>query len=195
MNALEQMTDEDLAGLLHQRDEPAFMEIYNRYWKLLYSSVHAVLRDSEQAKDIVQEVFISIWSNAGNHPITHLKAYLQQACRFQVYKQLQRKKNDASFYDRLSKATAAFVAENGALEKEYHLQVSKVIASLPDIYRETFLLSREDNLTYKQIAERLHISEKAVEKRMSKTLQFLREKIGQTPFMLAMFISFESGFW
>jgi RNA polymerase sigma-70 factor (ECF subfamily) len=195
MNALEQLTDEDLAGLLHRRDESAFMEIYNRHWKLLYTSVYAVLRDSEQSKDIVQEVFVSIWTNADKQPITHLKAYLQQACRFQVYKQLQRKKNDASFYDRLSKATSDIITENGALEKEYHLQVRKVIASLPDIYRETFLLSREDNLTYKQIAERLHISEKAVEKRMSKSLQFLRETIGLSPFMMAMLISFDWCGW
>jgi RNA polymerase sigma-70 factor (ECF subfamily) len=191
MSALEQMTDEDLAGLLHQRDEPAFMEIYNRYWKMLYASVHAVLRDSEQAKDIVQEVFVSVWFNAGNHPIAHLKAYLQQACRFQVYKQLQRKKNDVSFYERLAKITSEIVAENGVLEREYRQQVSKVIASLPEIYRETFLLSREENLTYKEIAEQLHISEKAVEKRMSKSLRLLREAIGQSPFMVAMLIGFE----
>lgn len=191
MNALEQLSDENLAALLHQRDESAFMEIYNRYWKMLYTSVHAVLRDSEQAKDIVQEVFVSIWSNAGNQPIAHLKAYLQQACRFQVYKQLQKRKNDTSFYERLSKATSDLVAENGALAKEYQLQMKKVIASLPDIYRETFLLSREEHFTYKQIADRLHISEKAVEKRMSKALQFLRETIGQSPFMLAMLLSFD----
>jgi len=77
------------------------------------------------------------------------------------------------------------------LEREYRQQVSKVIASLPEIYRETFLLSREENLTYKEIAEQLHISEKAVEKRMSKSLRLLREAIGQSPFMVAMLIGFE----
>jgi RNA polymerase sigma factor (sigma-70 family) len=191
MNALEQMTDQDLAGLLHQREESAFGEIYNRYWKMLYTSVYGVLRDSEQSKDIVQEVFVSLWSNAGKQPVTQLRAYLQQACRFQVYKQLQRRKNDASFYDRLAKATGDIVAENGALEKEYRQQVSKVIAGLPAIYQETFLLSREGQLTYRQIADQLHISEKAVEKRMSKSLQYLREHIGESPFLLALLVCFD----
>ncbi len=191
MDSFELLTDLDLAGFLHQREERAFDEIYNRYWKMLYTSVYAVLRDSDQAKDIVQEIFVSLWSNAGNQPVSHLKAYLQQACRFQVYKHLKRRKNDNSFYDRLVKASSEIVSENAALEKDYRQQVTKVIATLPDIYRETFLLSREENLSYKQIAERLNISEKAVEKRMSKSLQYLRKTIGQSPFLVAMLVSFD----
>jgi RNA polymerase sigma factor (sigma-70 family) len=60
-------------------------------------------------------------------------------------------------------------------EKEFHQQLLEVIAELPEGAREVFMLNRMDGLKYREIAEMLGISQKAVEKRMHRALTTLRE--------------------
>lgn len=69
-------SDEQLLRLLQQNDEAAFTEIYNRYWKILYSSAHNILQVKDAAEDAVQEVFISLWKRRNLVHIESLKAYL-----------------------------------------------------------------------------------------------------------------------
>jgi len=64
------------------------------------------------------------------------------------------------------------------LEEEFLIKLEKTIADLPKIQREVFLLNRIEKKKYKDIAEQLGISVKAVEKRMHGALLVLREKIG-----------------
>ena len=61
--------------------------------------------------------------------------------------------------------------------QELKSKYEKALASLPEKQRTVFLMSRVENLKYKEIAERLDLSQKAVEKRMSQALAFLKEKI------------------
>jgi RNA polymerase sigma-70 factor (ECF subfamily) len=61
---------------------------------------------------------------------------------------------------------------------EYEARLQEVIASLPEGGREVFLMNRLEDLTYQEIADRLGLSVKAIEKRMSKVLQIFREKLG-----------------
>ena len=62
-------------------------------------------------------------------------------------------------------------------EKEFKQELETVIADMPEKQREVFLMNRIDELTYKEIAERLELSVKAVEKRMHGALGYLREYI------------------
>ena len=63
-------------------------------------------------------------------------------------------------------------------EQEFKAKLETALAALPDPQREVFLMNRIDKLKYREIAERLGISQKAVEKRMHKALLHLREEIG-----------------
>ena len=62
-------------------------------------------------------------------------------------------------------------------EKEFKEQLENIIASMPEKQRDVFLMNRIDELTYKEIADRLELSVKAVEKRMHGALSFLRDKV------------------
>ena len=167
-------TDDELIKLLKLNDDAAFTEIYNRYWKLLLFTSYKVLLDEQAAQDAVQNVFISLWQRRHTVEIILLKAYLQQAARYSVLNAIRDNKKDANFYDRLKKVTSELIVDDPLVFKEQQALVQQLLSSLPANCTETFLLSREEGLTYKQIAERLEISEKTVEKRMSKSLKHLR---------------------
>ena len=168
------LSDTELYARLKKGDELAFTQIYNNYSKVLLNTAHRILQERTIAQDIVQNVFISLWQRRAEVEIANLKAYLQQAVRFSVFKAIRNQQHDSAFYDRLSQITVDIVAENPLLFKEQQQLIKSLIDTLPDDCKEAFRLSREEDMTYKQIACLLGISEKTVEKRLSKSLKHLR---------------------
>jgi RNA polymerase sigma-70 factor (family 1) len=168
------LPDHELAALLKAGDNAAFTEIYRRYWKLLYQTALNITREEDLARDVTQDVFIDLWRRRATNDIAALKAYLQQAARYAVFKLLRQERASAAFYHELAAVTTEIIADDPLLFKEQQALLAALLQTLPEAHRETFRLSREEYLTYKQIAARLGISEKAVEKRLSKALKLLR---------------------
>jgi RNA polymerase sigma-70 factor (ECF subfamily) len=190
-----ELEDIQLQQLLQEGNEEAFAEVYNRYWKLLYTTAYAVIQNEEVAKDAVQEVYIALWQRRNEAQIHNLKAYLQQAVRFQVLKAIRAQKNDEQFYIRLATVTADIIYENPLLFKEQEALLRETMTTLPDDCRQIFQLSREEQLTYKQIADQLNISEKTVEKKMSICLKHFRQILLQNKVLsvaLLLFVSTRS---
>jgi RNA polymerase sigma-70 factor (family 1) len=167
-------TDNELLRMLSQNDEFAFAEIYNRYWKLLYSSAHNILQVKAAAQDAVQEVFISLWKRRADIQVEALQPYLHQAVRFQVFKAIRAEKTDQQFFNRLALITRDILFEDPLLFKELETLYQQLIHALPPDEQEIFRLHRDSGLTYKQIAEQKNISVKTVEKKMSRSLRELR---------------------
>jgi RNA polymerase sigma factor (sigma-70 family) len=166
--------DIHLLQLLQIGNREAFAEIYNRYWKLIYKTAHNIIPNDDVTKDAVQEVFIALWQRREASNIQVLKAYLQQSVRFQVLKAIRAQKTDEEFYTRLATVTANIIYDNPLLFKEQEILLKETLDALPNDCRLIFKLSREDHLTYKQIAIHLNISEKTVEKKMSFCLKQIR---------------------
>jgi RNA polymerase sigma-70 factor (family 1) len=167
-------TDDQLLRQLYESDERAFAEIYNRYWKPLYTSAHNILQVKEAAQDAVQEVFISLWKRREAIQVEVLQSYLHQAVRFQVFKAIRAEKTDQHFFNRLALITRDILFEDPVLFKELESLYKQLIHALPPDEQEIFLLHRDGGLTYKQIAEQKNISVKTVEKKMSRALKELR---------------------
>lgn len=168
------MSDDELVKRLQLDNEVAFTEIYNRYWKLLFYTAHNVAQNEECAQDVVQNVFLSLWHRRFTVEIRSLKAYLQQATRYAVLKCMMDMQGQASFHDRLTNITTEIIEDDPLIFKEKQELLKELLEALPDKCSTTYFLSREEGLTYKQIASRLEISEKTVEKRMTMSLKFLR---------------------
>jgi RNA polymerase sigma-70 factor (ECF subfamily) len=171
-------TDEQLLRKLYQSDESAFAEIYNRYWKSLYTSAHNILQVKEAAQDAVQEVFISLWKRRTSIQVEILQSYLHQAVRFQVFKAIRAEKTDQQFFNRLASVSKDILCEDPLLFKELESLYQQIIQTLPADDKEIFLLHRDGGLTYKQIAEQKNISVKTVEKKMSRALKEIRYGMG-----------------
>ncbi len=150
--------------------------VYNANAKTIFNFIYYKCGDSAKAKDIVQDTFIKLWENCSKVPVENAKAFLYNVARntfLNVVKadnvRLKHKPNTSNS----TNETPEFVLE----EKEYSLKLEKAIANLTEANRTAFLLNRIDGKKYREIAEMLGISVKAVEKRIHKALQSLRKEI------------------
>jgi len=166
---------DELISRLRDGDEQAFSEIYNLYWKQLYRTAFTILRDEEGASDALQEMFLHLWRRRRELNIVSLKAYLHQSVRLTVLKAIRSQKVDAGFYKRLAEVTTEIIEEDPMIFKDNLYLLQRLIDSLPVDCRQIFLMSREEEMSYKQIAGKLEISVKTVEKKMSKSLKLIRE--------------------
>lgn len=143
-----------------------------------YSSSHA------RVKDWVQDIFTKLWQSRAKIDFTHagFKGYLFTTARNHALKELQKEKRYSSWLDqnlrRLQERYAKESNENKTGDKsELEKAHDKVLPQIPPRSRQAYLLSREEGLTYKEIAEVMDISVKTVEAHIRKALQILRETL------------------
>ncbi len=183
-------TDEQVLHFTGESDPHAFTEIYRRYAKELYLIAWNGTRDRDKAEDIVQEVFVSLWQRRRQVEIAVLKAWLLQAVRFQVLKAFRQEKADAGFIERLAHVSQVINESDPAVLKELQELIPAVIHSLPTDQQEIFRMHREGQLTYREIAEKLGISVKTVEKKMSLALKHIRLGLDESITVLAVIYLF-----
>lgn len=167
-------SDEELVNLMRANQEPAFTELYNRFWESLYTRAYNFLRQEDAAKDCVQEVFIWLWQHRNAVAIERVSPYLHQAVRFQAIKMLNEQNKLVAIDERLSDLTLKILAEDTLQYKELRDLLQKILSGLPGDQQFIFNLHREGGLTYPQIAEKLGISVKTVEKKMTRSLKVFR---------------------
>ncbi len=123
---------------------------------------------------------MSIWTRRKSLKLTHsLATYLSVAVKYKVINHLARKHRMQLQLDELTNTTAATEnsTSNWLDEKELRIQLEKGINKLPEKCRIVFLLSRDENKTYAEIAAQLNISQKTVEAHISKALSTLRQDL------------------
>lgn len=184
MTNLSAYNDEQLLQLLNENHQPAFSEIYERYWEKLFISADKILQNRAAAQDAVQEVFISLWNRRSSLQIEVLQSYLFQAVRFQVFKAIRSEKTGNEFFKRLAVVSNELINEDPAVINELSRLLDKVIADLPEDQRTIFKMNRDEGLTYKQIAAEKNISVKTVEKKISQALKYIRLKTSDALMLL-----------
>jgi len=169
-------TDEQLLQLLKEGDQAAFTEIYRRFWKLLFSVAANKLHDPEDAKELVQDVFVSLWKRHEELTIDHsIKAYLAGAVKFRVYTRLslkEKRRRQESSIPAPSSSTPYI--EDQINLKDLMAKLDIATAQLPERCRLVYQLSRDEGLSRKEIAKQLNISEKTVENQVTRALHHLR---------------------
>jgi RNA polymerase sigma-70 factor (ECF subfamily) len=174
-------TDEVLFSLLKEEDHDAFTEIYNRYSGILYAHILKRLRDSEEAMDIVQELFTHLWQKKEEIVITsYFSGYLYTSARNRVINKIAHKDISSKYYDfKKSSSHYSVTSSTDHLVRERQLSeiIEKEISFLPERMREVFELSRFQHLSHREIADRLNITELTVKKQVNKALRILRIKL------------------
>lgn len=158
-----------------------FETIYNLYWKKLYSICYKNLEDSDIAKDLVQDIFISLWERQEELIISDsLEKYLVRAAKFKVFEYIRNKvghesKIEAlSYYQTLEHTTSSLELVE---YKELQEKISTAISLLPDHCKKVFLQSRIEGLKNKEIAQALQVTERTVEYHITKALAHLRIRL------------------
>jgi len=182
-------SDAELADLLKKGDLSAFTAIHTRYYGVLYSHACKRLSDREEVKDILQELFIYIWNNREKLDFNiNLQAYLYTAIRNRILNVFKHQKVKSDYIASFEK----FTAKNEPLpdeilrNKELIAIIDAEVSALPPQMRMVFELSRNANLSHREIAEKLNISPLTVRKQVNNSLKILRVKLG-THFLMLFF--------
>ena len=174
------LSDAELTALLKQADERAFTEIYRRYAMIVYYRVNQMLRDTEASKDIAQEIFLTLWDKANNiQDNVNLAGYLYVAGRNRVLTLIEKGKVRNDYIASIAKfATEASMATLEEIdERAIAALIEKEIQNLPAKMREVFELSRNANLSHREIADKLNISDKTVKKQINNAIKILKPKL------------------
>ncbi len=170
------LSDKVLVKLLKADNETAFKEVYNRYWNPLYKKTYNKIRRHDIAEEIVQNVFVKLWEKRTTSAILHLENYLQTAVKYQVINHFKSLLIKEKYINSLKEKN--FETEDAAATKflvdDLNLIINKAIHELPEKTQMIFNLSRSENYSVKQISESMHLSEKAVEYHITKSLARLR---------------------
>lgn len=190
MSSYKLYTDSELIHLLKADDTTAFSEIYLRYGERLYKQAYHVLRNPEDAKDIVQDIFTALWNKRTELYINNLAGYLYIANRNQVIKLMAHRKTSAVYFDWLQTVAKEVpdVANHGFLEKQLQELVEDEVGKLPSKMRLVFNLSRKAHLSHKEIAVKLHLSEATVKTQVKNALRILRSKLEAYLYAVLLFL-------
>lgn len=180
MNFYRQNSDLELARLIAEDDTRAFAEIYQRYKGVLFLHAYRMLGDDDEAKDVLQELFTVLWVNRRDIKLhTSFSSYLYKALRNRIFDVMAHKKVEQKYIDSLASymEEGECITDQQIREKELTQIIESEISLLPPRMREVFEMSRNTDLSYKQIAEELQISDKTVKKQVSSALHILKHKI------------------
>jgi len=180
MDSYKNLADKVLISLLKQRDRKAFSEIYDRYSMIVYFNANQILRDADLSKDIVQDLFTAIWEKSSNiKEDANLSAYLYAASRNRVLNVIQKGKTKSDYLREIGRYAKQFSEDTIEKldEKELMMLIANEIAKLPPRMREVFQLSRIEDLSHKEIAVQLNISESTVKKQVQNALKILRVRL------------------
>ena len=191
--------DRELLTLLRRGEISAFVDIYTAYYDALLNYADRLLNDMEAARDVVQQVYYKMWENRDTLNISlSVKAYLFKSVYYGSLNTLAHEKNVrkyererlADFY--FSTIIQSPEAEMKLWQSDIDRALQEAMDSLPERCREVFLLSKVEGLKNREIAERLNISEKTVERHMSIALSKLREELD---WLLQLILFFSFSHW
>jgi RNA polymerase sigma-70 factor (family 1) len=186
MSSYPSYTDNQLLVLLKNGDESAFAEIYQRYQTLLFLYADKKLRDQEESKDIIQEVFVSLWNaRAKIGESVSLAHYLYRAVLNRILNYFRNTGVTQEYISTLQATIdpqSATSADYLIREKDISAMIELEISLLPEKMREVFELRRNNYLSNKEIALKLGISEHTVATQIKNALKILKKKLGSAVF-------------
>jgi RNA polymerase sigma-70 factor (ECF subfamily) len=198
LSSMTNYTDEELMSFVKNQDVSAFEELFGRYERRVFAFFYRLIWNAEEARDCTQETFMRLWrGRAGYAPTGKFSTYVFQIAKNHFLHEHQKRKSRIKL-KQTSANSPPRPLENEALPDstfghamahEIGSAISKAVSSLPEAYRLVYVLSEEQRLSYKEIAEILDcpvgtVSSRKVEaiRKLRKLLEPLRgELLGEEP--------------
>ena len=158
-------------------DRESFNKIFRRYYMPLTRFCVRFVGDGDQAAEIVQDLFVKVWTNREKLTLTSsFESYMLRSVRNSAITSINKQRsladvNERIYTDDSDANDPSETLQSNNLEASYQ----KVLATMPEKRREVFLASRFEGLKYTEIAEKLGLSQKTVEAHMSAAIKQLRE--------------------
>ncbi len=154
-----------------------FEQAFELYFKSVRNFLYYKTSQSQLSEDVAQDAFVKLWETRQKIDKSSIKAYLFTIANNLAINQLKRDQLKFKFLNLQTSRKDGMTPEYLLEMKEFDQKLQDTLAKVPDGAREVFLMNRIDGLKYREIAEMLGLSMKAVEKRMSRALAILREEI------------------
>ncbi|MFC3198282.1 RNA polymerase sigma factor [Parapedobacter deserti] len=176
------LSDVDLLSLMQDDNEEAFSVLMDRYADVLFRFVSRRIKSISDTEDILQEIFVSLWKNRHRISIKDsFYPYLFKSAKYESIDWLVSHKNRIANEHMLMLSLApgnmTRSAEEELLAKELEEMLEMEVNKMPDTMKSVFFLSRKKNLSIKEIALQLSVSEQTVKNNISLALNRLRLKI------------------
>ena len=160
-------------------DPSTFQVIFNEYYPALTVFARKFLNDHDLAKEVVQEIFVQLYEKRETLTIeTSLKSYLYQSVRNSCLNRIKQDQTHQKHHEEiLRSAPEGTDWSDSMVETELEQKIFKIISSLPPKCKQVFLLSRQEDMSNREISRQLNISIRTVETQISRALKTLREGI------------------
>jgi len=168
------MEDDELICLLKKGDELSFTEIYNRYWDKLYYIAYKLLKDTDSAEEIVQDVFMMLWRKRETLNIQSATQYLAAMTRYAVYRHILKEKNNKKNENIVGLMSAEATSEINVDNKILLEIITKLSNKLPEKCRLVFQYNKLQDQSLSDVAEQLNMSQKTAEGHLTKALRAIR---------------------
>lgn len=173
--------EKQLIIALRRGDTYAFREIYDHYFCRLLAHARRILKDDEEARDAVHDVFSALWTRRVQlEEDMMLSGFLYRSVRNQVLNVIRKKKNRGIYLQSLIAFNCSADQSTSEQIAMHDLQrlIDAEVARLPERMRLIFRLSRNNYLRHDEIAGALGISPLTVKKQISRAIHILRRNIG-----------------
>jgi RNA polymerase sigma-70 factor (family 1) len=158
-------------------DRSQFEKVFDSYYEPLVNYIYYKCGDMETAQDIIQDAFLKVWEMRDRIRLESVKSLLYTIAGNLYNNQHHHRKVVLKFVHAYDGNNGPESPQDELEYKEFGQKVQEALSQLSVKNREVFLMNRIDQLTYSEIAGRLGISVKAVEKRMNRALVFLRKAV------------------
>jgi RNA polymerase sigma-70 factor (ECF subfamily) len=186
------MTDEQIMQKILEKDPEAFNEVYNKLYRKLFLFANSLIANTEEARDIVTESFIKLWSHDNYFSnMSHLQVYFYTVIKNACIDYLRRDKLKAKIENRLVKEE--HITEN-VIEKKYQeAELVQIlydrINQLPDRMQQVFKLTYLDGYSRTEVAQMLNLSENTIRNTNAAAMKALRLTLGVEQVMILIFIA------
>ncbi|MDG1098588.1 MAG: RNA polymerase sigma-70 factor [Bacteroidia bacterium] len=162
---------------MSSQDQELFKQLYLRYRPALISFAMSYLYNEAQAEEVVNDVFMGLWNKRETLDYTdELKSYMFTSVKNRSFNALRKNKQLSETAIEEWEIPAQFNDASHQLElMELQEQINFLIDALPPKCKQIFLMSRKEDMTYKQIAAVMEISPKTVENQIGNALKFLKK--------------------
>ena len=179
INKEAKLDNQTLILALKNGSEEAFTSLYHKYCDKVYKFCRLYYTNDSTTEEVVQEVFIKLWDiRSYVNENENLEGLLFIITRNMIFSNSKKNFNE-TFYKMsiLAAYDKAYDIEEELHAKDLRIYIERLVNELPPRQKEVFYLSRHEQLSYKEIAERLDITPKTVERHINEALKYLKKNI------------------
>ena len=187
-------TDKELLERISEDDSTAFTILYRRHWEGMFVVAAKALREKTDAADVIQDVFLSLWNRRHELKIEgSLTGYLHTAVRYKAIHHIEKNITRRDYLAVLADVSVNWLPPNAEVDlqlEELQKALSTVVTRMPPKMQQVYILSRQQQLSHKEIAEQLSVSVETVKKHIQHALQLIKAALQYVPSVVSLLLSF-----